>query len=104
MKKRNIFAELVDGFDALASARAGKLTLKHYKVEHKPAPTLTGDAIRAVRLKLKLSQPVFARQLRIEPRTVANWEQGVSKPGAQASILIALVDRYPELLDDIAAL
>ncbi|MES2322576.1 MAG: transcriptional regulator [Pseudomonadota bacterium] len=104
MTKRDIFAELVDGFDALDAARAGKVTLKRYTVERKPAPKLSGADVRAVRMKLKVSQPVFARQLRMEPRTVANWEQGVSKPNAQASILIALVDRHPELLDVIASL
>lgn len=104
MKKRDIFAELVEGFDALDDARAGKVTLKRYKVEHKPAPKMTGADVRAVRAKLKVSQPVFARQLRTEPRTVANWEQGVSQPSAQASILIALVDRHPELIEEIAKL
>ncbi|MEW7849544.1 hypothetical protein AB2N08_12660 [Massilia aurea] len=47
-----------------------------------------------------MSQPVFARQLRTEARTIANWEQGVSKPNAQAAILLALVDRHPELIDE----
>jgi putative transcriptional regulator len=104
MTKRNIFSELIEGFDALEDERAGKVTLKKYKVEHKPAPKMTAAQVRKVRAKLKVSQPVFARQLRIEPRTVANWEQGVSKPNAQASILLALVDRHPELLEEIAAL
>lgn len=104
MTKRDIFAELMGGFDALDAAREGKVTLKRYKVEHKPVPKMTAQAVQALRAKLRVSQPVFARQLRTEPRTVANWEQGVSTPNAQATILLQLVDRHPELLKVIATL
>lgn len=104
MTKRNIFGELMEGFDALDEARKGKVTLKRYKVENKPVPRMTAEAVKALRAKLRVSQPVFARQLRTEARTVANWEQGVSTPNAQASILLKLVDRHPELLKEIAEL
>jgi len=104
MTKRDIFAELMEGFDALEEARKGKLTLRTTEVERKPPPEMTPERVREVRMKLQVSQPVFARKLRTEPRTIANWEQGVAKPNAQAAILLALVDRHPELLDEIAAL
>ena len=35
MTKRNIFSELVEGFDALKSEREGKLTLRQVKVQAK---------------------------------------------------------------------
>lgn len=104
MTKRNLFNELMGGFDALEQAQEGKLTLRQYKVAPLPAPDMTPEAVKAVRTRLGVSQPVFARQLRTEPRTVANWEQGVSKPNAQAAILMKLVDRHPNLLDEIATL
>ena len=104
MTNRDLFAELMEGFDALDAAREGKVTLKRYKVEHKPAPKMTAKDVQAVRAKLRVSQPVFARQLRTEPRTVANWEQGVSTPNAQATILLKLVERHPELIKVIAEL
>lgn len=104
MTKRDIFAELIDGFDALDAAREEKLTLTHYKVEHKPVPKMTAEGVQAVRAKLRVSQPVFARQLRTERRTIANWEQGISTPNAQATILLKLVDRFPELIKEIATL
>ena len=40
-KQRDIFAELTEGFDALKSQRDGKLTLRTFKVESKPAPNPT---------------------------------------------------------------
>jgi putative transcriptional regulator len=104
MTKRNIFAELIEGFDALEGERTGKVTLKTTFVESLPVPAMSGADVRHVRAKLNVSQSVFARQLRIAERTVANWEQGVSQPNAQAVILIRLIERHPALLQEIATL
>jgi putative transcriptional regulator len=104
MTKRDIFSELMEGFDALEEAREGKVTLRSTEVERKPPPEMTPAKVREVREKLNVSQPVFARKLRTEPKTIANWEQGVSKPNAQAAILLTLVERHPELLAELAML
>jgi putative transcriptional regulator len=37
-KKRNLFNELMEGFDALADQRAGKRTLRTHAVKQRPAP------------------------------------------------------------------
>ena len=50
--KRDIFAELTEGFDALKSAREGKLTLRTFKVESKPAPVLLPQDVLNVREQL----------------------------------------------------
>lgn len=104
MTKRILFDELMEGFDALDAARNGKLTLKQVTLEYQPMPKMTAAEVTRLRHKLNLSQQVFARRLRTEARTIANWEQGVSAPNAQAAILLKLVDKYPQLLDEIAAL
>jgi putative transcriptional regulator len=82
--KRNLFAELSEGFDALAQQRVGKTTLRTVEVEAKPAPDISAMELKAIREKLKLSRPVFAHYLRTNPRTLENWEQGRAKPNAQA--------------------
>ena len=41
--KRNLFAELSEGFEALAQAREGKLTLRTHEVEISPPPQVTAD-------------------------------------------------------------
>lgn len=96
MKKRNLFAELSEGFDALAQEREGKLTLRSFEAEAAPALTLTAQEVLHVREQLHLSRPVFARYLRTNPRTLENWEQGRAKPNAQAALLIRLVAQYPD--------
>lgn len=104
MSKRDVFSELMEGFDALKEEREGKRTLRTTVAELKSLPEMTPEKVRAVREKLHVSQPVFARQLRAQPQTIKNWEQGTAKPNAQAVILLSLIDRNPALLDEIAAL
>lgn len=96
MKKRDLFAELMEGMEALEADRKGKLTLKKSKVEYKAAPVVTAADVVRVRMSLNVSQQVFARKIRTEAKTLANWEQGRSKPNAQAALLIKLVEKYPE--------
>jgi putative transcriptional regulator len=102
MKKRNLFAELAEGFDALAEERAEKRTLRSHVVEAKPAPEVSADELLALRERLHLSRPVLARYLRTNPRTLENWEQGRAKPNAQAVLLIRLVERYPDTVERLA--
>ena len=102
MKKRNLFAELAEGFDALTEERAGKLTLRTHMIDAKPAPEVTANELLALRERLNLSRPVLARYLRTNPRTLENWEQGRAKPNAQAALLIRLVERYPDTVDRLA--
>lgn len=103
MKKRNLFAEIAEGFGALTEERAGKGTLRTHGVELMPAPEVTAAELLALRERLHLSRPVFARYLRINPRTLENWEQGRARPNAQAALLIKLVERYPDTVERLAA-
>ena len=98
MTKRDLFAELAEGFDALKSEREGKLTLRRVMPADKPVPVLAPQEVLAVREKLNLSRPVFARYLRTNPRTLENWEQGRAKPNAQAALLIRMVARFPDMV------
>lgn len=105
-KKRNLFAELMQGVEEMKGHRQGKITLRSYKVEPPPLPKVDSRIIRDTRKKLHCSRAVFARKLRINERTLEKWEQGRAKPNPQAAALVLLVRRYPdtlERLDRIAA-
>lgn len=67
-----------------------------------PVPSVSADELMALRERLHFSRPVFARYLRTNPRTLENWEQGRAKPNAQASLLIRLVERYPDTVERLA--
>ena len=102
MKKRNLFAEIAEGFEALAEQRAGRRTLRTHEVVVRPAPEVTAAELIALRERLNLSRPLLARYLRINPRTLENWEQGRARPNAQAALLIRLVERYPDTVERLA--
>jgi len=106
LTKRNLFAELCEGLDALKSERLGQITLRTHSVElpqTKPAPTVNANELVALRERLHLSRSVFARYLRTNARTVENWEQGRSRPNAQASLLIRLVEKFPDTVQRLQA-
>jgi putative transcriptional regulator len=103
-KKRDVFAELMEGFDALAAERTGKRTLKTHAVPVKPAPKITPKELAKVRESLNLSRGLFARYLRTNARTLENWEQGRAKPNAQAALLIRLLQRFPDTIGRLQGL
>lgn len=102
--KRDIFTELVEGVEALADERQGKVTLRSHKVQLAELCKISSAELVAIRQKLNMSRPVFAMYLRTNPRTLENWEQGRAKPNAQATTLIRLVQKYPETVEHLAAL
>ncbi|MCF6264556.1 MAG: helix-turn-helix domain-containing protein [Xanthomonadales bacterium] len=60
--------------------------------------------IRDTREHLHVSRAVFARRIRVSVRTLENWEQGRSKPNAQAAALIMMVRQFPDTLDKLSSL
>ena len=104
MSKRNVFAEIIEGFDVLAAERKGKVTLRRHAIEIKPPVTVTAGELVALRKRLRISRAVFARYLRTNVRTVENWEQGRARPNTQASLLIRLVATYPDTAKRLAEL
>lgn len=104
MNKRNLFAELSEGFDALENSRKGKVTLRQHSIKLDPVQDITAEELINLRLQLHLSRSVFANYLRTNPRTLENWEQGRAKPNAQATLLIRLVQQYPDTVERLASL
>jgi putative transcriptional regulator len=101
-KKRDLFDELVEGFDALAEQRVGKRTLRTHSVKAKPVPTITARELAKVREDMNLSRGLFAGYLRTNVRTLENWEQGRAKPNAQATLLIRMLQRFPDTVRRLA--
>jgi putative transcriptional regulator len=101
-KKRDLYDELLEGFDALADQRAGKRTLRTHALKVNPAPKITARELTKVRQDMNLSRGLFARYLRTNVRTLENWEQGRAKPNAQAALLIRMVQRFPDTMRRLA--
>ena len=56
--------------------------------------------VREVRRKLGLSQSQFAARFGFAPASVRNWEQGRTHPDGPARILLAVIARHPDAVED----
>lgn len=56
--------------------------------------------VRAVRRKLRMSQSQFAAKFGFQPATLKNWEQGRTTPDGPARVLLAVIARHPEAVED----
>lgn len=57
--------------------------------------------VRRVRLKMRLSQAQFATKFGFPPATLRNWEQGRSHPDAPTRVLLAVIAKHPEAVEDV---
>ena len=57
--------------------------------------------VRKVRMKMKLSQAQFATKFGFPPPTLRNWEQGRSRPDAPTRVLLAVIAKHPEAVEDV---
>jgi putative transcriptional regulator len=97
MSKRNIANEIITGMEEAISYMRGKKTKA---VVHKVEIPDDID-VRLIRTHLKLSRQVFADRFGFSARTLQHWEQGSRHPHGAARILLLLLQRDPETVEDI---
>ena len=98
---RNISKEIVKSISDFKRHKKGKLTLKTYSVPERKLLKLSSKDIIHIRERFHMSRPLFAKILKIPPRSLERWEQGISRPNRQAVILLYLVKKYPDMLSRI---
>ena len=76
-----------------------KITMRTSKfvLPKKPAP-MSPAQITALRRRLKMSQPVFARMLNVGAGTAASWEKGRRQPSGPALKILRVAQKHPEAL------
>ena len=57
--------------------------------------------VRKVRQRMGLSQAQFATKFGFPPATLRNWEQGRSRPDAPTRVLLAVIARHPEAVEEV---
>jgi putative transcriptional regulator len=85
---RNVGREILEGLRELKRGDRGRV--------------ITLSDISAVREKTGLSQAQFAALLGVSVRTLQDWEQGRRAPSGAARTLLAIADRNPRALLDVA--
>ncbi len=92
-----------DAFEAIHSAaqglhRAGtisKATMKEYEeLCLEPVKEVTAKDVVRIRLRVNVSQNLFAHYLNTSPSTIQKWEAGAKKPGAIAAKLLRVVEKH----------
>jgi putative transcriptional regulator len=56
--------------------------------------------VRAMRKRLGLSQAAFATKFGFQPATLRNWEQGRTRPDGPARVLLAVIARHPDAVEE----
>ena len=57
--------------------------------------------VRKVRRQMGLSQTQFATKFGFPPATLRNWEQGRATPDAPTRVLLAVIAKHPEAVEDV---
>ncbi|WP_035352711.1 helix-turn-helix domain-containing protein [Edaphobacter aggregans] len=92
-----------DAFEAIHSSATAlykvgaidKTTMRRFDESCLTAPpTLKPDQIKKLRMRLRVSQPVFARYLNTSESTIEKWETGAKQPSGMALKLLSVVEKH----------
>ena len=86
--KRSIGMEILEGIREIKGGRYGRVT--------------NLPAVSAIRERTGLSQSRFARLLGVSVRTLQEWEQGRRAPSGAARTLLAVAQKNPRVLLEVA--
>jgi len=93
--RSDAMASIHETMEALHEVGAiGKQTMREFdEACLTPVEPLSPEAIRALREREHLSQPVFARYLNVSKNLVSDWERGVKRPGGPALRLLTVIEK-----------
>ena len=95
-KRSTVGRHIIDGLEqAVAWARGEKVNARVTLV-HVPDVD-----IREVRTKMRLSQAQFATKFGFPTATLRNWEQGRARPDTPTRVLLAVIAKHPEAVEDV---
>jgi len=77
----------------------GQQLLRDWEAMRAALPKVDAQFIKETRKKMHCSRALFARRLCMNERTLEKWEQGRTKPNAQAAVLLLLVRHFPDTLE-----
>jgi putative transcriptional regulator len=98
----SVFEQIREGLEDSINYSSGRLTLSTVEVPA-PPPTLTPRQVTDLRMRLRMSQAVFAATLNVSKKTVQSWEQGRRVPSDVALRMLQVVDQNPEVARGLLA-
>lgn len=93
--RSDAFAAIHETMEALQEVGAiDKQTMREFDAAClTPVQVLSPGEIKSLRMRERISQPVFARYLNVSKNLVSDWERGVKKPGGPALRLLTVVQK-----------
>ncbi len=96
--RSEVGASIIRGLnEAIAYAKGEHVEVKRHTI-HVPIVDP-----KKVRQSMKLSQADFAMKYGFSLATVRNWEQGRRAPELPAKILLAVIAKHPEIVEEVLA-
>lgn len=95
-KPQTVGESIIQGLQEAIAWSKGKNSEARVTLVHVPKVD-----VRKVRLKMGLSQSQFATKFGFPPATLKNWEQGRSNPDAPTRVLLAVIAKHPEAVEDV---
>jgi len=95
-KRPTVGARIVEGLEQAIAWTRGESNNVRVTLVHVPDVD-----VREVRTKMGLSQAQFATRFGLPPATLRNWEQGRSRPDAPTRVLLAVIAKHPEAVEDV---
>ena len=98
MRQLSIGARIIEGLEQAIAWTQGENEQARLG-EVNTSDTATID-VRDIRRSMGLSQSQFAARFGLPPATLRNWEQGRAYPDAPARVLLAVIAKHPDAVQD----
>jgi putative transcriptional regulator len=95
-KRSTVGASIIKGLEEAVAWTRGKNQNAHVTLVHVPEVD-----VREVRTRMGLSQAQFASKFGFPPATLRNWEQGRARPDAPTRVLLAVIAKHPDAVEDV---
>ena len=93
-RKKNV-DRILNGLEEAAAYVRGEADPKSFRI-HAPESV----DVKALRERMNLTQAGFARRYGFTLGAVRDWEQGRRQPEAAARILLKVIEKRPDAVDD----
>jgi len=95
-KGPTVGARIIDGLEeAIARSKGENVPIRATQVQ------IPDVDVSEVRHRMGLSQSQFAAKFGFPPATLRNWEQGRARPDAPTRVLLAVIAKHPESVEDV---
>lgn len=88
---------LKEGLKKALAWKRGEIALEVRKVDAMPPAR-----IQAIRKQVARSAAAFEKRFGIPAATIRNWEQGRRTPDPAARLLLSVIERHPEMVEQTA--